>query len=103
MFVYEKHVMLEARVKMRLESKMDHDRVVVTVDVRVDAVETLEDLANGGSEGFWKANANPRGKHGFIVDIGLDPGHEVLDVFRRWHFGRTFVVFGILPEVFESI
>lgn len=35
---------------------------------------------------------NSAREHGFIVDITLDPCHEMLDVFGCRHLGRTFVV-----------
>jgi hypothetical protein len=38
----------------------------------------------------------------FIVDIALDPSHQMFDVLRRGHFRWTLEVFGVLPEIFES-
>ena len=46
MLVNEQDIMLEAGVEVWLETKMNDDWVVVTVDVGVDSVQTLEDLAN---------------------------------------------------------
>jgi hypothetical protein len=39
-------VMLEAGVQVRLQTQTAHDRVVVAVDVCVDPVQSLEDLAD---------------------------------------------------------
>lgn len=39
---------------MGFQTQLDDDRIVVTVDVGVDTVEALEDLANEGGEGFWE-------------------------------------------------
>lgn len=47
MLIYEQNVVLEAGVEMWLETQVDNDRVVVAVDVRIDAIEALEDLADG--------------------------------------------------------
>ena len=82
---------------------MHHDGVVVTVDVRVHAVESLEDLADGAGEGFGEGDADAGGEGGFVVDERLRPGQEVLDVFGRGHLGGFGEAGGgVLPEVFES-
>lgn len=44
MLVDEEYVMLEARVEVRLETQLNDDWVVVTVYVRVDTIEPLEQL-----------------------------------------------------------
>lgn len=42
------------------------------------------------------------GKQLFIVDVVLHPGHEMFDVFRCWKPCRVFVLFVVLPKIFES-
>jgi len=54
MLIDEQHVVLEACVQMGFQTQLDDDRVVVTVDVGVDTVEALEDLADEGGECFRK-------------------------------------------------
>lgn len=93
MLIDEKHVMLEARIEMRLEAQLNDDRVVVAVDVRIDAVQTLEHVSDQGGEGFGKGDADARGEHGFVVHVGLHPGHEVFDVLGRGHLGGLFECF----------
>ena len=44
--------MLEACIQVRLEAKVDDDRIVVTVDMGVDAVHAFEDLKNERLERF---------------------------------------------------
>lgn len=44
--INEENVVLEAGVEMRLQAKLADDWVMVAVDMGVDAVHTLEDLAN---------------------------------------------------------
>lgn len=46
----KKHVMLKARIQVRLEAQLPDDAVMVAVDVRVDAIQALEDLLDGGAE-----------------------------------------------------
>ena len=104
MLINEQHIVLEARIQMRLKTQMHHDRVMMTVDVRIDTVETLEQLSYGAGKVFGKGNADAGGKGGFVVDVGLDPGHEVLDVLGCGHlggFGKAGR--GVLPEVFKSM
>lgn len=50
--------------------------------------------------GRWPTD--PAGKHLLVVDIVLDPTHEVFDVLGRRHFGGFLEVLGILPEILES-
>jgi hypothetical protein len=42
------------------------------------------------------------GKHLLVVDVALNPSHEVFDVFGCRHFGGFFEVLIILPKIFES-
>ena len=42
MLINEEHVMLEAGIKMGFESKLHNDRVMVTVNVSINPVETFE-------------------------------------------------------------
>lgn len=101
MLVDEQDVVLEAGVEMRLETESDDDRVVVAVDVRVDAVEALEKLTDQGRELLGEGDTNARGEHGLVIDVGLDPGHQVFNVFWGGHLGRLLVVLRVLPEVLE--
>ena len=49
--------MLKARVQMRFQSKLNNDRIMVAVDMGIDSVQSLEDLADQGRECFQKRNA----------------------------------------------
>lgn len=102
MLINEQHIMLEARIQMRFEAQLDDDGIVVAVDVRVDAVQALEHVAYESGERLGERHADARGEHGFVVDVGLHPGHEVLDVLGCGHLGGLLVGLGVLPEVFES-
>jgi hypothetical protein len=75
MLLNEEHIMLKAGIEMRFQAQVDDDGVVVAVDMRIDSVKSLEDLKDQWAEGAWEADADARGEHGFIVDIGLHPGH----------------------------
>ena len=57
MLINEKDVMLEASIQVWLQTKMLNDRIVVTINVGVDSVQPLEQLANKGGEGLWKRRA----------------------------------------------
>lgn len=56
MLVNEQHVMLETRVQVRLQPEMHNDGVMVAVDMRVDAVETFEDLSDERRECFGEGD-----------------------------------------------
>jgi hypothetical protein len=93
---------LEASIEMGLHAQRDDDRIVVTVNMGVHSVQALEDLLQARTEGFGEGDADAGGEDGFVIDGGLHPGHEVLDVFGGGHLGGLFVVVVVLPEVFES-
>lgn len=38
----------------------------------------------------------------FVVDVALNPAHQLLDVCRRGHFRRPLVVLGVLPQILKS-
>jgi len=93
--------MLEARVHVGVQSEGDDHGVVVAVDVRVDAKQSLDQLSDGALEVLGEVHADPAREDGFVVDVGLHPRHQVLDVLRGGHLGRPFVLAAVLPEVFE--
>lgn len=57
MLIDEQNIMLEAGVQMRFETEVHHDGVVVAVNMGVDTVQTLEDLAEKTGEGLGEGNA----------------------------------------------
>lgn len=70
---------------------------MVAVNVGIDSVETLEDLEDQGTKGSREAYADSRWEHGFIVDVGLYPGHEVFDVLWGCHLRGLLVLVVVLP------
>jgi len=82
---------------------MHDDLIVMAVDVCVDSVKALEELTEGGREVFREGNTDAGREGRFVVNVGLYPGHQVLDVFRRGHLGGALVSLGVLPKVFESV
>jgi hypothetical protein len=90
MLIDEEHIMLEARVQVRLQSQLDNNRVMVTINVRIHPVQALEHVPDKSRKSLGERNADATRKHILIIDVGLDPGHEVLNVFefvRGFHFG----------------
>lgn len=109
--------MLEARVEMWLQSKLANHRVVVAVDVGVDSIHALEDLADKAGECLGEGDAwcrlvscvcciskrltNLAWHKRFVVNGGLHPSHELFYVGRGCHLCRLLVVVVILPQVLE--
>ncbi len=56
MLIDEEDIMLEASVEMRFEPKLHDDWIVVTVNVGIYPIQSLEELTNQGGKGFWKRN-----------------------------------------------
>jgi hypothetical protein len=104
MLIDEEDVVLEACIEMWLEAQLHDDRVVVAVDVCVDAVQAFEDLLDGCLEVFGEGDADAAGENGFVVDVRLHPCHQVFDVCGRGHLcGFGVSRCGVLPEVFEFV
>jgi hypothetical protein len=104
MLVDEQDIVLEAGIQMRLKTQMHNHRVVMAVDVRVDAIQALEYLADSGRKVFGERDADAGRESGFVVDVGLYPRHEVFDIFWSWHLGGFGVACcGVLPKVLEPI
>lgn len=66
---------------------MDNDCIMVTVDVGIDPIHAFEELADGGGEVFGKGDPDSTWEGGFIVDVALNPAHEVLNVLWSGHLG----------------
>lgn len=122
MLIDKKHILLETGVEVRFQSQLPDYRIVVAVDVRVYTVHSLEDLTDESWEGFWKRNTydcrqqsyriasaitqdrpltNLAGHDGFIVDVGLNPCHQLFNVGWCCHLGRPLIIFTVLPEIFK--
>ena len=72
--LHKKTEMLEPRIQMRLQPQLHHHGIVMTVHVRVDAVEALEHCADGALEFRREGRADAGGEEGLVVDVGLAPG-----------------------------
>lgn len=92
----------------------------MTVYVGVYSVESFKNLTDQDWKSLRKRHAwhsklaswkvwylveptYPAREHGFIVNIILYPCHQMLDILRCRHFGRSLEILRVLPEVFESI
>lgn len=66
-------------------------------------MEPLVDLADAPKT-FWAiyVHTDATWKHIFVINVALDPSHQVLDISRSGHLGRPLIIFGILPKIFES-
>jgi hypothetical protein len=54
---------------------------------------------------MWRGggHTDSRGKHSLVVDVALHPGHQMLDVFGRWHLRGPLVLSAVLPEILELV
>ena len=52
---------------------------------------------------FGEGHTDAGREGGFVVNVRLYPGHQVLDVFGRRHLSGALVGFRILPEVFKPV
>jgi len=103
MFINEENVVLETGVEVSLKTQLSNNRVMVAVDMSIDTVHSFEDLSNHAWEGFRELNTYSAGKYSLIVNVALDPAHQMFDISWCGHLRRAFVVLGILPKVLELI
>lgn len=66
-------IVLEARVEVWFKTQVDHNRVVVTVDVRVRPIQPLEDLTKKtrerlGERNTWSHNSVSHKQHATAVE-----------------------------------
>lgn len=124
MLVDEEHVLLETRVQVWFKAKLVDDGVMVAVDMGVDTVHALEDLAHQRWERLGERHAycsisvslcdaglaalrfgwcltDPTREDSLVVDAALNPRHQLFNVRRCRHLRRPLVVFGVLPQVFK--
>lgn len=92
----------------------------------VHTVHSLEDLANERSKRLGERDAyeqckQPNSRQGeyedikrevltnlarhdrLVVDVGLDPRHQLLYIGRCSHLGWPLVVFAVLPKIFKPM
>lgn len=103
MFVYEQDVLFETCVQVGLQTKLTNDGVVMAVDVGVDTIHALENLAHQGRKCLGKRDANATGHDSLVVDAPLNPRHELLDIGWCRHLGWAFEVLIVLPEILEPV
>lgn len=88
---------------MSLQPQTPDNAVVVAVDVGVDTVEALEDLAYRFLKVWREGYARMGGKNGGVGEVIAGPVEEAGDVGRSWE-ARGFWVGGwVVPEVFEFV
>lgn len=88
---------------MGLQTQAAHHSVVVAVDVRVDPVQALEDLAHvllevGGEGHAWCCREEL-----CVGQVVAGPCEEVGDVGWRWEAGGFGEGRWVVPEVFELV
>lgn len=64
-------------------------------------MERLLGLVYSSTTLWMVVTTNPAWEDGFVINIALDPSHEMLDVCRSGHFSRSLVILRILPQIFK--
>ena len=113
--------MLETGVQMGLEAQLSYHVVVMAIDVGINSVKSFEYLSNQTRKCLWEWDTccelatglqccftgekltNAARKHLLVVDVALDPCHEMLYVFWSGHLGWPFEVLVILPKVLKPL
>lgn len=57
MLVDEQDIMLEARIKMWLQTKLYHDLIVMAINVGINPIQPFVDLSHESGERLRKCNA----------------------------------------------
>jgi len=79
----EVHEMLEGGVEMCLLPETHDLLKVLVVDVSVHPKQPLQDGLGDRQEVLGKRHADLARKQGLIIQLVLDPGHQVVDIFGR--------------------
>jgi len=75
----------------------------MTINMRINPIQPLKQLPYKRRKSLRERDSYATGELGFIIDVALDPCHQVFYIGGSGHFGGAFVVDGVLPEVFEFI
>lgn len=67
------------------------------VDVGVHSEHSFEYGFDDLAEGFGEGDPDLTGEDGLVVELGLDPGHEQVDVLWGWNFKWCAYVLPISP------
>ena len=60
-------------------------------------------MRNHGRIKRLSSHTDSAGKHLLIIDVTLNPRHQMLNVFRSWHLRRPLEALRVLPEVLEPV
>ena len=90
---------LEASVEMRFLTKRDNAVEVAVVDVGVDSEKTLEDRLDDSLESLGEGNVGVGREDVLIIQLRLNPGHEVLNILRSGALDGFLDLLTIHPEV----
>lgn len=60
-------------------------------------------IGEGTGKGAGTGLTDTARKHLLVIDVALDPGHQVFDVLGSGHFGWPFVFLRILPEILKPV
>jgi hypothetical protein len=91
---------LEASVQVSFSTKLDDAREVREVYMSIDTEKTLEDLLDASAEVLGELGSKLKREDLLVVELGLDPTHEEVDVLGRRHLDRLLVLNTIHPEIF---
>lgn len=92
--------MLERGVQMGLFTQPNNFREMLMVDVGIHSEEPLEDSFSYLNKIFRKRNTNFRRKQRFVVQLVLDPGHKIINIFGGTAFDGFLNRLPICPMVF---
>lgn len=90
---------LEASVEMGFLSEGDDAVEVAVIDVGVDSEEALEDRLDHGLERLGEGDVGVGREDVFVVQLGLDPGHEVLYILGRGALDGFLDLLTVHPKV----
>lgn len=100
--VAEQHKVFEGRVEMRLQTHFGHLLKMVTINMRIHAEQTLENLLECGVGPLAKLYSQGSGEVVWVVKLALNPRHQVFNVFGGAQSSRLLELLAgrVLPQVF---
>ena len=90
---------------MVLESETHNVLKMAVVDVRIDPKQALENDFDDGHEvlgegdAYLKSSTDLAGEEGVVVDLALDPGHQIVDVLAGADLQGLLDALAVGPQI----
>ena len=97
--VYVVYEVFKTSVKVSLSRQQHYMLEVRVIDMRINSKKSFENHFNDVHKVSREWNTKLAGENFFVIELGLNPCHQKIYVFRGTNFERSFNVLTIRPEI----